>query len=121
MTRSSVAVGMVGAGRVGSVLAAKLRAAGHPIVGVSGRSPASQLRIQTLLPDVDVLAPADIAARADVLLLAVPDDALIRVAEELAPACVRARSCCTPAAGTAPTPSPRSRAWAPAPSPSIRP
>jgi predicted short-subunit dehydrogenase-like oxidoreductase (DUF2520 family) len=87
MTRSSVgplSVGTVGAGRVGSVLAAKLRAAGHPIVGVSGRSPASQLRIRTLLPDVDVMAPAEVAARSDVLLLAVPDDALIRVAEELA-------------------------------------
>ncbi len=82
MTRSSV--GVVGAGRVGSVLAAKLRAAGHPIVGVSGRSPASQLRIQTLLPEVEVMAPGQVAARADVLLLAVPDDALIRVAEELA-------------------------------------
>ncbi len=83
MTRSSV--GVVGAGRVGSVLAAKLRAADHPIVGVSGRSPASQLRIQTLLPDVEVMAPAEVAARSDVLLLAVPDDALIRIAEELAP------------------------------------
>ena len=77
-------LGVIGAGRVGAVLAAKLRAAGHPVVGVSGRSPASLLRIQTLLPDVDVLAPAEVAARADVLLLAVPDDALIRVAEELA-------------------------------------
>jgi predicted short-subunit dehydrogenase-like oxidoreductase (DUF2520 family) len=84
MTRSSV--GVIGAGRVGSIIAAKLRAGGHPIVGVSGRSPASQLRIQTLLPDVAVLAPAEVAARSDVLLLAVPDDALIRVAEELAPA-----------------------------------
>jgi predicted short-subunit dehydrogenase-like oxidoreductase (DUF2520 family) len=58
-------------------------------VGVSGRSPASQLRIQTLLApidghSIDVLPPAEVAARADVLLLAVPDDALIRVAEELA-------------------------------------
>jgi predicted short-subunit dehydrogenase-like oxidoreductase (DUF2520 family) len=87
MTRSprgALSIGTVGAGRVGAVLTARLRAAGHPVVGVSGRSPASQLRIQTLLPDVDVLAPADVAARADVLLLAVPDDALIRVAEELA-------------------------------------
>ena len=84
MTRLSL--GVIGAGRVGSVLAAKFRAADHPLVGVSGRSPASRLRIQTLLPDVDVLAPAEIAARADVLLLAVPDDALIRIAEELAPA-----------------------------------
>jgi len=77
-------VGVIGAGRVGSVLAAKFLTAGHPVVGVSGRSPASRLRIQALLPDVDVLAPADVAARADVLVLAVPDDALIRVAEELA-------------------------------------
>lgn len=83
MMRSTL--GVVGAGRVGSVLAAKLRAAGHPIVGVSGRSPASRLRIQTLLPEVPVMAPADIAARADVLVLSVPDDALIRVAEGLAP------------------------------------
>ena len=82
MTRPSV--GVVGAGRVGTVLAAKLRNAGYPIVGVSGRSPASALRIRTLLPDVDVAAPAEVAARCDVLLLAVPDDALIRVAEELA-------------------------------------
>ena len=83
MTRHSL--GVIGAGRVGSVLAARFRAAGHQIVGVSGRSPASQLRIQTLLPDVDVLAPAEVAARAEMLLLAVPDDALIRIAEELAP------------------------------------
>jgi predicted short-subunit dehydrogenase-like oxidoreductase (DUF2520 family) len=77
-------LGVIGAGRVGAVLAAKLRTAGYPVVGVSGRSPASQLRIQTLLPDVEVLAPTEVAARADVLLLAVPDDVLIRVAEELA-------------------------------------
>jgi predicted short-subunit dehydrogenase-like oxidoreductase (DUF2520 family) len=58
-------------------------------VGVSGRSSASQLRIQALLPpvnghSVDVLSPPEIAARSDVLVLAVPDDALIRVAEQLA-------------------------------------
>jgi predicted short-subunit dehydrogenase-like oxidoreductase (DUF2520 family) len=58
-------------------------------VGVSGRSSASQLRIRALLPpvdghSVDVLSPPEIAARSDVLVLAVPDDALIRVAEQLA-------------------------------------
>lgn len=79
-----LSIGVTGAGRVGSVLANKFRAAGHPVVGVSGRSPASLLRIQTLLPDVDVLRPAEVAARSDVLVLAVPDDELIRVAEELA-------------------------------------
>jgi predicted short-subunit dehydrogenase-like oxidoreductase (DUF2520 family) len=78
-------VGVVGAGRVGAVLAAKLRAAGHPIVGVSGHSPASQLRIQTLLPDVDTLEPAEVVDRSDIVVLAVPDDVLDDVARELAP------------------------------------
>jgi predicted short-subunit dehydrogenase-like oxidoreductase (DUF2520 family) len=77
-------MGVVGAGRVGSVLASRFRAAGYPLVGVSGRSQASRLRIATLLPDVPVLSPAEVAAASDVLVLAVPDDALIAVAEELA-------------------------------------
>lgn len=77
-------VGVVGAGRVGAVLAAKFRAAGHHVVGVSGRSAASQLRIQTLLEGVETLAPADVVERADIVLLAVPDDALADVARELA-------------------------------------
>jgi len=79
-----LSMGVVGAGKVGSVLAARLRSAGYPIVGVSGRSAASRLRISTLLPNVPVLAPADVAAAADVLILAVPDDSLIAVTEELA-------------------------------------
>ena len=77
-------VGVVGAGKVGSVLAATLRAAGYPIAGVSGRSEASRLRISTLLPGVPVLDPEQVAAASDVLVLAVPDDSLIAVAEELA-------------------------------------
>lgn len=77
-------MGVVGAGRVGSVLASRFRVAGYPLVGVSGRSQASRLRIATLLPDVPVLTPAEVAAASDVLVLAVPDDALIAVAEELA-------------------------------------
>ncbi|TSD63685.1 Rossmann-like and DUF2520 domain-containing protein [Aeromicrobium piscarium] len=79
-------VGVVGAGRVGAVLAARLRAAGHEIVGVSGRSDATRLRIATLLGDVPVLAPVQLATEADVLVLAVPDDSLAEVAEQLAPA-----------------------------------
>ncbi|TXL57921.1 DUF2520 domain-containing protein [Aeromicrobium terrae] len=87
MTRSTV--GVIGAGRVGSVLAAKLRAAGHPVL-VSARSDASVLRVQTLLPpinghSVEVLDPAEVVRRSDVLMLAVPDDSLVSLAEELAP------------------------------------
>lgn len=79
-----LAMGIVGAGKVGSVLAARFRSAGYPIVGVSGRSAASTLRISTLLPGVEVMTPVEIAAVSDVLILAVPDDSLIAVAEELA-------------------------------------
>lgn len=81
---SRPSVGVVGAGRVGAVLAAKFRAAGHPIVGVSGRSAASRLRIQTLLPGVFTVGPIELAQRSDILVIAVPDDALAEVAVSLA-------------------------------------
>nr|MCW2728102.1 hypothetical protein [Aeromicrobium sp.] len=81
---SRLSMGVIGAGKVGSVLAARLRSAGYPIVGVSGRSEASRLRISTLLPGVAVLEPAEVAAAADVLVLAVPDDHLIALTEQLA-------------------------------------
>lgn len=77
-------VGVVGAGRVGAVLAARLQRAGHHLVGVSGRSTATQLRVQTLLSDVPVLDPADVVRRAEIIVLAVPDDALAGVAADLA-------------------------------------
>lgn len=78
------AMGVIGAGKVGSVLAARFRSAGYRIVGVSGRSDASKLRISTLLPGIEVLTPVEIAEAADIVILAVPDDSLIAVAEELA-------------------------------------
>ena len=45
-------IGVVGAGRVGAVLSAALRAAGHEIVAAAGDSAASLHRIETLLPGV---------------------------------------------------------------------
>jgi predicted short-subunit dehydrogenase-like oxidoreductase (DUF2520 family) len=80
---SRARVGVVGAGRVGAVLGARLRAAGHPVVAASGRSEASVLRVRTLLSGVDVVDPAEVARRADVLVLAVPDDVLADVAASL--------------------------------------
>lgn len=80
----TVSYGVVGAGRVGSVVAARLHAAGRRVVGVSARSQASALRAATLAPDVPVLVADDVAARSDVLVLAVPDDVLVDVARTLA-------------------------------------
>ena len=69
-------VGVVGAGRVGAVLAATLRSAGHDVVAAAGESDASRRRITELLPGVPVTKPSDAARRSDLLLLTVPDDML---------------------------------------------
>ncbi|MFE0590913.1 Rossmann-like and DUF2520 domain-containing protein [Micromonospora echinospora] len=78
-------VGVIGAGRVGAVLGAALTAAGHRVVAAAGVSNASTARIARLLPDVPrrpVLAVA--RAATDLLLVAVPDDALAAVVTGLA-------------------------------------
>jgi len=72
-------VGVVGAGRVGAVLAAGLRHAGHDIVAVAGESDASRRRAAALLPGVAMRKPTDVARGCDVLLLTVPDDMLSNV------------------------------------------
>ncbi len=69
-------VGVVGAGRVGAVLGAALRRAGHAVVAVSAVSDASLARAEALLPGVPVTAVDDVARAADLVLLTVPDDAL---------------------------------------------
>jgi predicted short-subunit dehydrogenase-like oxidoreductase (DUF2520 family) len=73
----TLTVGVVGAGRVGAVLGAALSAAGHRVVAAAAVSGASRERAARLLPQAAVL-PADEVARAatDLLLIAVPDDAL---------------------------------------------
>lgn len=72
-------VGVVGAGRVGAVLGAALAAAGHEVVATSAVSQASLDRAADLLPGVPVLPVDEVARRASLLLLAVPDDALPEV------------------------------------------
>ncbi|MCZ2526777.1 DUF2520 domain-containing protein [Streptomyces sp. SCUT-3] len=79
-----LAVGVVGAGRVGTALAACLRLAGHRPVAASGVSDASRRRAEALLPGVPLVEPAEVLARADLVLLTVPDDALPGLVEGLA-------------------------------------
>jgi predicted short-subunit dehydrogenase-like oxidoreductase (DUF2520 family) len=76
-------VGIIGAGRVGAVLGAALRTAGHQIVAVSGISKASRNRAEQLLPDVPIRPVDQIGPDVDLLLLAVPDDALPALVEGL--------------------------------------
>jgi predicted short-subunit dehydrogenase-like oxidoreductase (DUF2520 family) len=77
-------VGVVGAGRVGAVLGSALRAAGHAVVGVSAVSLASRERAEVMLPGVPILEVPDVVERAELVLLAVPDDVLATLVEGLA-------------------------------------
>lgn len=71
-----LAVGVVSAGRVGTALGQAWEAAGHLVVATSAISDASVRRAADRLPDAQLLAPDEVAVRADLLVLAVPDDAL---------------------------------------------
>jgi len=86
MDMTHLRVGVVGAGRVGAVLAAALRRAGHQVVAAAGESDASRARIAALLPGVPVLKPTDVARACDLLLLTVPDDMLDNVVSTMAAA-----------------------------------
>ncbi|MFF4772054.1 Rossmann-like and DUF2520 domain-containing protein [Microtetraspora fusca] len=70
-----LAVGVLGAGRVGSVLGAALAQAGHKIVAASGVSDSSRRRAAERL-GVELSRPEEVLRRSDLVLLTVPDDVL---------------------------------------------
>lgn len=78
-------VAIVGPGRVGTLLAVALSRAGHRVVAVAGGSAEARQRVATLVAGV---RPEDDAAgaarRADLVVLAVPDDALEALVANLA-------------------------------------
>src|SRR5674536_310051 len=97
-----LAVGVVGVGRVGAVLGAALRRAGHTIVAASAVSTASRTRASTLLPGAPLLPVDEVVARSELVLLAVPDDALPDLSTAWRPPepCAAARCWSTSPVGT---------------------
>lgn len=75
-------VAVVGAGRAGTAVAVLLQRAGHRIVAASGHA-ATRERVARFLPDVPLLGAAGSAGRADLTLIAVPDDAIVGVVAEI--------------------------------------
>src|SRR5690348_10451538 len=69
-------IGVIGAGRVGAVLGAALKQAGYRVIAAAAVSAASRDRAARLLPGTELLPADEVARRADLVLLAVPDDAL---------------------------------------------
>jgi predicted short-subunit dehydrogenase-like oxidoreductase (DUF2520 family) len=69
-------VGVIGAGRAGTALAAALARAGHEVVAASAVSEASLRRVRRDLPGAVIKEPAQVVSASDLVLLTVPDDVL---------------------------------------------
>jgi predicted short-subunit dehydrogenase-like oxidoreductase (DUF2520 family) len=79
-----LSVGVISAGRVGAALGCALEQAGHVVVACSAVSHASRERARRRLPDTAILPVHEVAARAELVLLAVPDAELASVVSGLA-------------------------------------
>jgi predicted short-subunit dehydrogenase-like oxidoreductase (DUF2520 family) len=77
-------VGIISAGRVGTALGVALERAEHVVVACSAISNASRLRAERRLPDTEVLPVSDVAAHAELLILAIPDAELAGLVSGLA-------------------------------------
>jgi predicted short-subunit dehydrogenase-like oxidoreductase (DUF2520 family) len=80
-------VGVISAGRVGTALGAALERADHVVVACSAISAASRRLAERRLPDTPVLTVPDVADRAELLLLTVPDAELLGLVNGLAATC----------------------------------
>jgi predicted short-subunit dehydrogenase-like oxidoreductase (DUF2520 family) len=77
-------VSIVGTGRVGGAIAIALAGAGYTITAAWSRSRAGRQRAHRFL-GVPILELDAVAAAGELVVVAVPDDAIARVAEEIAP------------------------------------
>ena len=84
MPHASLRVGLIGAGRAGTVMARALERIGHPCVAVHAVSEASQRRAAALLPSADLLDPIAVCNAADLIIVAVPDEAIAPLVQGLA-------------------------------------
>ncbi len=75
MDSSRLGVGVIGAGKIGPVLASALAGAGHAIVGITSPSEDRE-RVEAMLQGVPFLTPAEICERSELVLLALPDSEL---------------------------------------------
>jgi predicted short-subunit dehydrogenase-like oxidoreductase (DUF2520 family) len=77
-------VGIISAGRVGTALGQALERAEHVVVACSAISHASRQRARLRLPDTPIYPVPDVAAGAELLLLAIPDTELAALVSGLA-------------------------------------
>lgn len=75
-------VGVIGAGRVGPVIAAALAGAGHALTGITSGS--DDDRFEAILPNLPVLAADEVVRRSELVVIAVPHDELAGLVAGLA-------------------------------------
>lgn len=73
---SRLGIGIVGAGRVGPVLARALAGAGHAIVAIHASGEEGRERAESMLPGVPQLEVAEVVRRSELVLFAVPGSEL---------------------------------------------
>ena len=81
--KENPSIGIIGPGKLGSVLAAEIRAAGYPLTGVNASAPESteaKARILSTSP----LSKKELAELSQVIILSVPDDSIHEIAVEIA-------------------------------------
>ena len=76
MPAEKLTLGFIGAGRVGTGLATGFVSAGHDVVAVASRSIASAQALAKRVSGARAGAPQEVADRADLVFITVPDDAI---------------------------------------------
>src|SRR6266705_156747 len=98
MPAAKLKLGFIGAGRAGTGLATGFASAGRDVVAVASRSIASAQALVKRVRGARACAPQEVADRADLVFLTVPDDAIERVASGIR---WRAGSACVHCSGAA--------------------
>lgn len=98
MPRKKITLGFIGAGRVGTGLASGFARAGVHVVAIASRTVASAQKLAKRVRGARACAPQDVADRADIAFLTVPDDAIEAVAASVT---WRAGSACVHCSGAA--------------------
>jgi len=83
MPRKKITLGFIGAGRVGTGLASGFARAGVNVVAIASRTIASAQKLAKRVRGARVCAPQEVAERADIVFLTVPDDAIAAVASHV--------------------------------------
>src|SRR5437016_10031656 len=83
MPRKKVTLGFIGAGRVGTGLASGFARAGVNVVAIASRKIASAQKLAKRVRRARACVPQELADRADIVFLTVPDDAIEGLASTL--------------------------------------